>query len=482
MLFNSATFAVFIAVVLALYALLRATGPRKAMLLIASYAFYANWDWRFLPLLLLSTFVDYFAGIGLASGGGKASRRLWMGASLLVNLGLLAFFKYGNFLIDSLAPLWSALDVTLPRLPTEIPVGISFYSFQTLSYTLDVYRRRIEPCRSPLDFALYVAFFPQLVAGPIVRSEDLIPQFRVLRNLDWENIAAGTQRFLLGLFKKVVIADNVALMVSAVFSAPEQRGALTLWCGAWGFALQIYCDFSAYTDMALGLGRAFGIPLPENFNAPYLARSITEFWRRWHMSLSTWLRDYLYIPLGGSRGGPLLTYRNLMLTMLLGGLWHGASWTFVAWGGMHGALLALERRFGRREPARESPAADAAVGNEGDPARWTAGDILRALVTFNLVCVAWVMFRAQDFHSMGTYLRRMFTAWGEVGEVEATALWWALAVLVYCVGQAVIRRRKLRERLWDPLHPALQGAALAALVLTAALLHVNDVAFIYFQF
>ncbi|NNE06971.1 MAG: MBOAT family protein, partial [Gemmatimonadetes bacterium] len=320
MLFNSSIFAVFLAVLLPLYALLRASAHRKVLLLVASYLFYANWDWRYLSLLLISTAVDYHAGRRLARTDAPGARRAWLLASLVTNLGFLGVFKYGNFIIDLAAPLWTALGVEPIRFPGSIPVGISFYTFQTMSYTIDIYRRKAEPSRRLLDFALYVSFFAQLVAGPIVRSGEFLPQITAMKNLRMGNVSSGTQRFLLGLFKKVAIADNVALFVDNVFQAPQSHSALMLWGGAFGFTLQVYCDFSAYSDMAVGIGRAFNIKLPENFRNPYLARSITEFWQRWHISLSTWLRDYLYIPLGGSRKGPGRTYFNLLITMFLGGL------------------------------------------------------------------------------------------------------------------------------------------------------------------
>ena len=343
MLFNSAIFAVFILIVFPLYALSRGTSFARVVLLVASYAFYANWDVRYLPLLWISTLVDYTAGRRMAASDDPRTRRLWLLASLSTNLGLLGIFKYGNFLLETASPVWTAIGVDPPMLPGGIPVGISFYTFQTLSYTIDVYRRQLEPCDRPIDFAVFVAFFPQLVAGPIVRASELLPQLRKLPPIRGEEVAAGMQRFALGLMKKVVIADNVGLFVDQVFAAPSEYSAFTLWFAAYGFALQIYCDFSGYTDMAIGLGRAFGLRIPENFNVPYLAVSITDFWRKWHMTLSRWLRDYLYIPLGGSRGSQSATYRNLMITMLLGGLWHGAAWTFVLWGALHGAWLAIAR-------------------------------------------------------------------------------------------------------------------------------------------
>ena len=469
MQFDSALFGLFVLAVLALDAALRRPGARKALLLLASYLFYANWDWRYLGLLLLSTAVDFRAGAAMHRSDDPRTRRAWLLVSLVTNLGLLATFKYGNLVLASLEPLFAAGGVALPRLPTEIPVGISFYTFQTLSYTIDIYRRNSEPTERLLDFAVFVAFFPQLVAGPIVRSREFLPQLRRLPSPSLERAADGAQRFLLGLFKKVVIADNVGVFVDGVFAAPGDHGAAVLWCGAWGFALQIYCDFSAYTDMAIGTARAFGFRLPENFDLPYLSRSMTEFWRRWHLSLSTWLRDYLYIPLGGSRRGPGRTYVNLAVTMLLGGLWHGASWTFLVWGGLHGLFLALERLRG--------------VQAEPDPcARWTPAAVLRGFLTFQLVTLTWVVFRAADFPSMGLYLERMLTAWGGPDDGLRAGLGWAGVLALLTMGQFLSRASRWREELWERLPPAVQGLALALLLLTVSAFQTEGATFLYFQF
>jgi len=473
MLFNSSVFLLFVALLLPLYALMQRVGARKALLLVASYAFYAHWAWPYLFLLAGSTLVDWSVSRRLDGEQRPGRRRLLLLASLLVNLGALAVFKYGNFLIDSFVPAALLGADARPLLPAEIPVGISFYTFQTLSYTLDVHARRRKACTSLLDFALYVSFFPQLVAGPIVRSTTLIPQLARLGALRMDDIAKGSQRFVLGLFKKVVIADNASLFVDQVFANPGEHGAITLWCGAYAFAVQIYCDFSGYTDMALGLGRAFGVTLPENFDAPYLSRSITEFWRRWHISLSTWLRDYLYIPLGGGRGSRTTVLRNLMLTMLLGGLWHGAAWTFVAWGALHGGLLALERATGVR----------ARIDREGDARGGGAVGIAHMVVTFHLVCLAWVMFRSASFADMGAYLTRMATAWNDGIPTPDDAWLWAGVALGLAAVQAVLRGGGRRgPRLWERFPPVVQGAGLALLVITVAALRVDEVAFIYFQF
>lgn len=470
MLFNSAIFGFFIVTLFAGYTLLcRRDLEKKWLLLIASYLFYANWDWRYLPLLWISTIIDYTAGARMESASTPGKRRLWLLASLCTNLGILGIFKYGNFLLGNASPLFDGLGIPLPTLPGNIPIGISFYTFQTMSYSIDIYRGRSKPCGNPLDFAVYVSFFAQLVAGPIVRSTEFLPQIKKMPPIVADNVAAGFQRFVLGLGKKVLIADNVGIFVDSVFASPGDFSAPTLWFAAYGFALQIYCDFSGYTDMALGIGRAFGLKFPENFNTPYLAASITDFWRRWHMSLSRWLRDYLYIPLGGSRGSRLFNYRNLLLTMLLGGLWHGAAWTFVIWGGIHGLLLAFERCAGLGKEWEQ--------GSKPRLAIW-----VRQIITFHLVCLAWVVFRAASFDDLTVYLSGMLTGWSWQNYGEMHGLMWSLFLAFFVLAEYLERTFQLRTRVWDRLPGAVQGAVLAAIMLAAGLTQTDEIAFIYFQF
>ncbi len=469
MLFHSPIFAVFLTTVVLLYVSTRSSTARKWILLAASYLFYAHWDYRYVPLLLASTAVDFIAGGRIHRTSDDRRRRFWLLLSLVTNLGILALFKYGNFVIGNLEILWWYFEISPPELPENIPIGISFYTFQTVSYTIDIYRRRSAPAQSALDFALYVAFFGQLVAGPIVRATEFLPQVRSLGELRGDRISHGLQLLLRGLFKKLVIADNVALFVDVVFGAPAEFNAVTLWFAAYGFALQIYCDFSGYTDMALGIGRIFGLKLPENFDAPYLATSLRDFWRRWHISLSTWLRDYLYISLGGSQRSNVRTYANLLITMLLGGLWHGAAWTFVLWGGFHGLWLALERFAHERRRAPRLPDSRFAV-------------LGKRVLTFHLVCVGWVIFRADTFANLQIYLSRMLTAWSFDGRGESIGLVWAAVLLSLIVAESLTRRLRLGETLWLRMIPAAQGAVLAGVVWLIALLHVEGNAFIYFQF
>ncbi|MCZ7648467.1 MAG: MBOAT family protein [Planctomycetota bacterium] len=397
MLFNSFTFWIFFAAVFAAYAVL-AHRWQNRLLLAASYVFYGWWDWRFLSLMAFSTLVDYVAGLRIAQSDEPRRRRNWLLLSVVTNLGLLGFFKYCGFFVRSAADALTALGLepNLPALSIVLPVGISFYTFQTLSYSIDIYRRELEPSRDLLDFALFVSFFPQLVAGPIERARNLLPQIQQPRRMTWDGWCEGATLCAIGLFKKVAVADLVAPMVARAFAAPEACTGTTLLVGLYAFSLQIYADFSGYSDMARGLARIMGFNLMENFQQPYFSASITEFWRRWHISLSTWLRDYLYIPLGGNRGDPAAAYRNLLVTMTLGGLWHGANWTFVVWGVLHGLYLAVHKRILGGARPLDVPAKDT-------PARF-AVYLVKLLATFHLVALTWIFFRAQDFSQAFAYL------------------------------------------------------------------------------
>lgn len=341
MLFNSWPFFIFFCVLLALMSLLQSRQWRKALLLIASYFFYMWWNPALISLIVISTAIDYVIGLFLARPNAK--RKLLLVISLCCNLGMLGFFKYANFFQDNLIDVmsWFGQTPNWTHLNIILPVGISFYTFQTMSYTIDVYRGKLETCRSPLDFALFVAFFPQLVAGPIVRAADFLPQLRQDQPLCLDRIAI--LMILHGLFKKVVIADNLGFFADRVFDDVSTYPSMIVVLAVLAFSVQIYCDFSGYSEIAIGVARALGYRLPKNFDRPYFAINPSEFWRKWHISLSSWLRDYLYIPLGGNRNGRWNTYRNLMLTMLLGGLWHGASWNFVLWGLLHGLALVIHK-------------------------------------------------------------------------------------------------------------------------------------------
>ena len=405
MFFNSFHFVVFFAAVLACAAVVRkAVRVRNAFLLVASYYFYACWDWRFLGLIVVSTLVDYACGRAMNVGHVEPDsapprtrrRKLILLASLVTNLGILGFFKYCGFFVDSAAEGLAAMGVqaNVSTLQIILPVGISFYTFQTLSYTIDVYRGRVETERSLLNFALFVAFFPQLVAGPIERASRLLPQIRRPSHITWEKLNTGFYLICWGLFKKVVLADNLARTVDTLFELQAPTGLQTL-IAVYAFALQIYCDFSGYSDIARGAARCMGFDIMKNFRLPYFAANPREFWQRWHISLSTWLRDYLYIPLGGNRKGSGRTYVNLMITMLLGGLWHGAGWTYVLWGFYHGLLLCAHRAA---EPvlARLPKARSAAMV--------AVGRGVRVVGFFHLVCLGWLIFRADSVAQAGSML------------------------------------------------------------------------------
>ncbi len=416
MLFPTLDFALFFLVVFAIaWELRERRDLRKVFLLGASYVFYGYWDWRFTLLLAASSLINYTAGRLIAMTGAERERRLLVGVAVVLNLAILGFFKYYGFFLDSLAELLirAGLERDLPFLEIILPVGISFFTFQGISYVVDVHRRDVEVAQSPLDVFLYISFFPQLVAGPIVRAADFLPQLAVRPQLSRSMISLGVVLILLGLFKKMVVANYLATeLVDTVFFDPSAYAAPDLILAVYAYAVQIYCDFSGYSDIAIGVAALLGYRFRWNFNQPYRAASLREFWRRWHISLSQWLRDYLYKPMGGSRGGTLLTYRNLLLTMLLGGIWHGAAWTFVIWGAIHGLVLAAERLVAgvRRDEAAElalAPQGAATLSAAAVPEvkRGTAwGRIAGVIVTFHIVCLAWIFFRAESLDIAVAYL------------------------------------------------------------------------------
>jgi alginate O-acetyltransferase complex protein AlgI len=416
MLFPTSGFLLFFLVVAAaMVALETRFNAKKTVLVVASYYFYAQWDWRFCFLLAFSTGLSYGAGLLIAAPGWRERRRLVLGLAVAAHLGLLGLFKYLDFFVSSANRLAQLLGLEheLPFLEVLLPVGISFFTFHGISYLADVYRGDVEVCQNPLDMALYMSFFPQLVAGPIVRAAYFLPQ---LVRPSTEPIPLGPALVLIlaGLFKKVVIANYLATgLVDPVFAAPTSYGGPDLLFATYGYAVQIYCDFSAYSDMAIGLAALLGFRFPANFNQPYRAERLREFWQRWHISLSTWLRDYLYKPLGGNRHGQLKTYRNLLLTMLLGGLWHGAAWKFIAWGALHGGGLAVERML---EPWL------------GRWARRPVGRVVAVVVVFHFVCLAWIFFRAEDFEVARLFIAGLGTGWSG-GLQQAGPLMLALIAL-----------------------------------------------------
>jgi len=468
MLFTSLDFAVFFAVVYTLYVVLPHRGQNN-LLLAASYFFYGCWDWRFLSLIAISTTVDYFVALGIHRSDAPRTRKALLTLSMVTDLGILGFFKYFDFFVGSAESLLMALGFNPGHLHLNIvlPVGISFYTFQSMSYTIDVYRRQLTPTRHFRDYALFVSLFTQLVAGPIERATHLLSQVTNKRVVTWPNIQIGTWLFFWGLFKKLVIGDNLAVIVEKVFSGEVEWTAGSVLIGVYAFALQIYCDFSAYSDMARGLGKFLGFEIMINFRNPYFAINPSDFWRRWHISLSSWLRDYLYIPLGGNQKGARRTYINLMLTMVLGGLWHGAAWTFIFWGLFHGLLLAVHRWFKGTAPSKSLSA---------------FGRTWRMVAMFHAACFGWLLFRAETIGDVGTMLRAMMQKPWLTPECSA----WIFQMVLLAIPLLLVQI--LQERTRDSLAPLkLSLFPRAALYLVAALMlllfaNTGSNAFIYFQF
>jgi D-alanyl-lipoteichoic acid acyltransferase DltB (MBOAT superfamily) len=406
MLFNSIDFAIFLPIVFLLYWFVvnRNLRLQNILIITASYVFYAWWDWRFLSLIIFSTVTDYLVGLGLKKQENKAKRKILLGISILVNLGFLGFFKYYNFFLDNFIDAFSFLGVEIKAnsLNLILPVGISFYTFQTLSYTIDVYRQKIPATRDIISFSAFVSFFPQLVAGPIERAANLLPQFQIKRKFDYSKAVDGMQQILWGLFKKIVIADNCAEYVNLIFNNPGDFTGSTLVLGALLFTFQIYGDFSGYSDIAIGTARLFGFSLMRNFAYPYFSRDIAEFWRRWHISLSTWFRDYLYIPLGGSRGGTWMKVRNTFIIFIVSGFWHGANWTFIVWGALN-AVYFLPLLLTNRNRSNLD------IIGQGKYLP-SIKEFLGMSVTFGLTVVAWIFFRAENIGHAFQYLKGIFTA------------------------------------------------------------------------
>lgn len=472
MLFNSWEFLIFLPVVLVIYYTL-SRRAQNVWLLLCSYFFYGWWDWRFTSLLLISTVLDFNCARQMERRPRQA--RLFLIGSLCGNLGILGMFKYVNFFMDSTVRVLNSfhLHPNVPALKVILPVGISFYTFQTLSYTIDVYRGKLKPTHNFIDFALYVAFFPQLVAGPIERAANLLPQMQKKRVVDERMFTTGLFLILIGYVKKVGIADAVAPYVESAFANPNGRYSTHLLIALYLFSFQIYCDFSGYSDIARGVGRLLGVKIMENFNQPYFSTNVTEFWRRWHISLSSWLKDYLYIPLGGNRHGKVKTYRNLMLTMILGGLWHGAKWTFVIWGTLHGLYLVIHKLIlGDRQVSLvqrlQSPA---------DCVRF----IMKSLFTFHLVTLTWVFFRSGDFSHAFGYLRGILVWHGPLIDIVDLARLAFYGALIGFIDWTQYRRGNHVAMLeW---HWAIRSAVYVSLVLVIILGGTSsNVPFIYFQF
>lgn len=478
MLFNSFVFLIFLAIVWPTFMCLRGKRAKNLFLLLASYFFYAYWNWKFCFLLLLSTLVDFVLGLLIQREQTLRRRRLWLAASLSVNLGVLGFYKYFNFFIDSFQSSFAFLrgeHLDMLHVHVILPVGISFYTFQTLSYTLDIYRKKLTPTRNFVDFALFVSFFPQLVAGPIERASHLLPQVAQDLRPSRQQIKEGLVLVIMGLFLKVMVGDASGRIVDQIFAEPQMYASWTLLCSLVLFSIQIYADFSGYSHIARGTAKLLGVELMLNFEQPYLAANITEFWRRWHISLSTWLRDYVYIPLGGNRKGHLRTYVNLMLTMLIGGLWHGANWTFVVWGGLHGLYLMGHKYLsrGRKLPER--------FVYTGMPSlmRYLGS----ASLTYLLVLVAWLFFRAENFAQVLLFFKLLWPfSFGEYAlRFGVITLSFVAITLLHDSLQYAYRSHTFLLS-WS--RPAIASGILGALAMTTLMYMFIEkpLPFVYFQF
>lgn len=484
MVFNSLDFAVFLPIVFGLYWAFDRWGTRaqNLLLLVASYVFYGWWDPRFLSLLAFSSLVDYFVGIGLSRTDDPKGRKALIGLSLVVNLGLLGFFKYFNFFAESFAEAFTLMGhyIRPESLDIVLPVGISFYTFQTLSYSIDVYRGHLTPSRNVVDFLAFVSFFPQLVAGPIERASNLLPQFAKRREFNLQLATDGMRQLLWGLFKKTVIADNCAEFANYIFNSPDYFQGGTMAFAAMLFAFQIYGDFSGYSDMAVGMSKLFGFNLMRNFAYPYFSRDMAEFWRRWHISLSTWFRDYLYIPLGGSRGGKWSAVRNTFVIFLVSGFWHGANWTFLMWGLLNAfyfiplLLLGWNRNnTGNVAPGRIFP---------------DIKDLISIAVTFALTCFAWIFFRAESMADAWHFIHRMiFPMHPKLWVLEAYnfiywyEVWFVPLVVVFVVAEWIGREKQhpLEGLSWPR---PLRWLVYLALLVVIATCSGKVQEFIYFQF
>ncbi len=474
MLFNSLQFAFFFIGIVTLYFSI----PHKyrwVLLLVGSYFFYMCWNWKYISLIIISTVIDYFAGRRMAALPERQQRRKYLILSLLTNLGLLFIFKYFNFFVDSLNTTFLIFNFNflIPSLEVLLPVGISFYTFQTLSYSIDVYRGKIEHEKHFGIFALYVSFFPQLVAGPIERASRLLPQFYRVNHFDQARVVSGLRLMLWGLFKKIVVANRLAIYVDAVYGNAELHSGVTLLVATWFFAFQIYCDFSGYSDIAIGAARVLGYDLMKNFNRPYFSKNINEFWSRWHISLSTWFRDYVYIPLGGNRKGEPRMFFNILIVFLVSGMWHGANWTFLVWGALHGVFAMMSRiTLSRRDQMVDALKIPKSVV-----------DGFRMFVTFQLVCLAWIYFRAASISDANFILQSIFTTPGGLFIPALDQFIYGLmGIFLLLMGDAAQEAANLTA-LFVRRPRTVRWASYIVLIVITILIGVFDESqFIYFQF
>jgi len=472
MLFNSFDFLIFFVTVFLLQLVLPHR-PRNITLLATSYFFYGCWNWRFLSLIIISTLVDFHCGRVVARSTDPRTRKSFVAISAVCNLGLLGFFKYANFFVDSAQTMISSFgfDGRAWHLDIVLPVGISFYTFQTMSYTIDIYRGETKPVKSLIDFGLFVAFFPQLVAGPIERAKNLLPQITRKPNFSLSDFYQGGWLILWGLFKKAVIADNLSIIVDGAFGSSYLSGG-DLLIAIYAFAFQIYADFSGYTDIARGAAKMMGYELMLNFRLPYFAVNPRDFWSRWHISLSTWLRDYLYFPLGGNRCGPARTYLNLSVVMLLGGLWHGAAWTFVVWGAYHGVLLIAHRVI------LQSGISFDPKGEFGKKTWW----LLRVVVMFHLTCLGWLIFRSQSFGQLNNMISMIFTNF-HFSVISLQWIWQIAALTWPLFLIQILQKTSVNTNVVFNLSAFSRSAVYAVLlIMLISLGNFGGQPFIYFQF
>jgi alginate O-acetyltransferase complex protein AlgI len=494
MLFNSLHFLVYFPVVFVIFLLT----PKKfkcVILVIASYYFYAQWKFSYLFLIVLSTAVDYFIALKISSTAKNSNKKIYLSISLIVNLGLLFIFKYFNFFSESFASIahhWG-LSYLNPHIDFLLPVGISFYTFQTLSYSIDVYHGKIRPEKNVIVFALYVSFFPQLVAGPIERASRLLPELKKAFIFDYNRFVSGLQLIVWGFFKKVVVADRVSVFVDQVYGNPQGFDGVIILLATYFFAFQIYCDFSGYSDIAIGVARIFGIQLMRNFERPYFSKSIVEFWRRWHISLSSWFRDYVYIPLGGNRGGKYVLYRNLIIVFLVSGLWHGANWTFIVWGAIHGICIILNliyvqvmmRYFPvvRRGNSSLISKIDTLFRQK---ALITIRNMISLFVTFHIVVIGWIFFRASTVENAIIIIRKILFDWGEfhwnsLGEPYSLFIA-ILSILFMEILHVIERGSSIPECFWR-LPILIRWGLYYTLILSILIFgEFNSNEFLYFQF
>lgn len=478
MLFNSLDFAIFLPIVFILYWLVtnRNLKLQNFLIVVASYLFYGWWDWRFLSLILFSTVLDYSIGLALQKQTNQVRRKWLIRGSVLINLSFLGFFKYFNFFLDSFIHAFSffGMDISVQSLSIILPVGISFYTFQSLSYTIDVYRRQLEPTKDFIAFAAFVCFFPQLVAGPIERAEKLLPQFYSKRVFNYRLAVDGLRQILWGLFKKVVIADNCAHYANLMFDHPADYSGSSLFLGAVFFAFQIYGDFSGYSDIAIGTARLFGFQLMRNFAFPYFSRDIAEFWRRWHISLSTWFRDYLYVPLGGSRGGLWMKVRNTFIIFIVSGFWHGANWTFIIWGALN-AIYFLPLLLANRNRMNLEIVAQGRILPR-------FREVTAMLSTFMLTVLAWIFFRAENTGHAMTMLSKIFSKsiLHPVQDLPGlTVMFLFIFLLVEWLGR---EEQHALEKFGMHWHRSVRWVFYLAITLCVLWLIGEEQTFIYFQF